>query len=352
MSFFQIGIWRSTSGLREAGCRICSASISLVSALSILLRNRKRGMFEVFQLAQDELQLRHLLLVGLADHHRGIDRGQRRAHVVDELDRARAIDEGVAVAHERRWWRRRAPRSSCDGAPPWRRRRRWCRPPPCPGAGSRRCAPGSLRAAWSFRSGRGPPARCTGDPGLLCRHCHSQLPSTPPCWRRTAGDLRPHFVTPDLIVSGDCGAGKRRDMPPRSHQAKCGCARSCSACAAPARRAKAGMMSRAKRRSCSRAAEHGQQDIGHAGAAQRFELLGKSRRACRRARWPRSRRACRRRTARASRPCRRAARDTSTVRCVCTPPRASAPLGLRLVVGDMKLARDRDLHRIERQARG
>ena len=58
-------------------------------------------MFELFQLAQDQLQLRDLLLVGLAHHDRGIDRRQRRAHVVDELDRARAIEEGVGVAHER-----------------------------------------------------------------------------------------------------------------------------------------------------------------------------------------------------------------------------------------------------------
>jgi hypothetical protein len=57
---------------------------------------------EVFQFAQDQLQLRHLLLVGLADHDRGVDRRQRRAHVMDEFDRTRAIDKSVAVAHESR----------------------------------------------------------------------------------------------------------------------------------------------------------------------------------------------------------------------------------------------------------
>ncbi len=56
----------------------------------------------VFELAQDELQLRDLLLVQLADDDRGVDRRQRRAHVVDEFDRAGTIDEGVAVAHESR----------------------------------------------------------------------------------------------------------------------------------------------------------------------------------------------------------------------------------------------------------
>ena len=56
---------------------------------------------QIFQLAQDQLQLRDLFLVGLAHHHGGIHEGQHGAHVVDELDRPRTIDEGVAVPHER-----------------------------------------------------------------------------------------------------------------------------------------------------------------------------------------------------------------------------------------------------------
>ena len=54
----------------------------------------------VFEFAQDQLQLRDLLFVRLADHDRGIDRRQNAAHVVNELDRTRAIDESIAVAHE------------------------------------------------------------------------------------------------------------------------------------------------------------------------------------------------------------------------------------------------------------
>ena len=65
-----------------------------------LVEEQKARNVEVFELAQDELKLRHLLLVGLADHDGGIDRGQRGAHVMDEFDGAGAIDEGVAVAHE------------------------------------------------------------------------------------------------------------------------------------------------------------------------------------------------------------------------------------------------------------
>ena len=41
----QIGIWRSSSGTREAGCNSLMVSRTRLSALSILLRNRKCGMF-------------------------------------------------------------------------------------------------------------------------------------------------------------------------------------------------------------------------------------------------------------------------------------------------------------------
>ena len=65
-----------------------------------LVDEQDAGNFAVFQLAQNELELRDLLLVEFAHHHRRVDRRQHRAHVVDEFDRARAIEEGVGVAHE------------------------------------------------------------------------------------------------------------------------------------------------------------------------------------------------------------------------------------------------------------
>ena len=65
-----------------------------------LVEEQKARDFLRFQLAQNELQLRHLLLVELAHHDRGVDCRQRRAHVVDEFNRARAIDESISVAHE------------------------------------------------------------------------------------------------------------------------------------------------------------------------------------------------------------------------------------------------------------
>ena len=72
---------------------------ALVGAVD-LVQKQKTGNAEILELAQDDLQLRQLLLVRLADHDRGIDRGQRGAHVMRELDRAGTIDKGVAVAHE------------------------------------------------------------------------------------------------------------------------------------------------------------------------------------------------------------------------------------------------------------
>ena len=65
-----------------------------------LVEKQKARDAEIFQFAQDDLKLRQLFLVGFADHHGGIDRRDCRAHVMGEFDRTRAIDEGVAVAHE------------------------------------------------------------------------------------------------------------------------------------------------------------------------------------------------------------------------------------------------------------
>src|SRR6185437_13092448 len=55
---------------------------------------------EVLELAQDDLKLRQLAFVGLADHDGGIHRRDRGAHVVREFDRAGTIDEGIFVPHE------------------------------------------------------------------------------------------------------------------------------------------------------------------------------------------------------------------------------------------------------------
>ncbi len=58
-----------------------------------------RGSAELLELAQDDLKRRNLARVGLANHDRGVADRQRRMHVVDELDRSRAIEEGQPVAH-------------------------------------------------------------------------------------------------------------------------------------------------------------------------------------------------------------------------------------------------------------
>ena len=72
---------------------------ALVGAVDLVEKQKARDP-EILEFAQDNLKLRQLAFVGLADHHRGIDRRDRGAHVVRELDRTGAVDEGVAVAHE------------------------------------------------------------------------------------------------------------------------------------------------------------------------------------------------------------------------------------------------------------
>ena len=78
--------------------RVVNGGVGLVD----LVQEQEAGDLLVFELAQDQLQLRDLLFIHLADDHRGIDRRQRRAHVMDEFDRARTIDEGEVLAHEAR----------------------------------------------------------------------------------------------------------------------------------------------------------------------------------------------------------------------------------------------------------
>ena len=72
---------------------------TLVALVDLVEKQEMRNL-PLFELAQDQLQLRNLLFIRLADHDRGIDRRQGRPHVVHEFDRARAIDEGIAVVHE------------------------------------------------------------------------------------------------------------------------------------------------------------------------------------------------------------------------------------------------------------
>ena len=75
---------------------VVDAGIGLVD----LVDEQDARNFPVFELAQDELKLRDFLLVHFAHHHGGVDRRQHRAHVVNEFDRARAIEERIGVAHE------------------------------------------------------------------------------------------------------------------------------------------------------------------------------------------------------------------------------------------------------------
>src|SRR6185312_1762112 len=86
---------RARSGLQQFD----GLAHALVGFVDLVQEQEARDVL-LLELAQDQLQLGDLLFVGLADHDRGVDRRQHRAHVVDELDRAGTIDESVAVAHK------------------------------------------------------------------------------------------------------------------------------------------------------------------------------------------------------------------------------------------------------------
>src|SRR5258708_11844569 len=83
---------------RRLQCRERLAD-SLVGTVDLLEKQEARDA-EIVELAQDDLKLRQLAFVGLADHHGGIDRRYRGAHVVREFYRTGAIDKGVTLAHE------------------------------------------------------------------------------------------------------------------------------------------------------------------------------------------------------------------------------------------------------------
>ena len=87
--------WHARRRLQQLDC----LAHALVGLVDLVEKQEVRNVL-VFQLAQDQLELRNLLFVRFANDNRGIDRRQHAAHVLDEFDRARAINEGVAVAHE------------------------------------------------------------------------------------------------------------------------------------------------------------------------------------------------------------------------------------------------------------
>ena len=79
MSFSQIGIWRSTSGLVAGRLQhrhdVAHARLGLVD----LVDEQEMRDAAIFELLEDQLQRRNLLLVGLAHHHRGVAGGRARS---------------------------------------------------------------------------------------------------------------------------------------------------------------------------------------------------------------------------------------------------------------------------------
>ena len=75
---------------------VVDAGIGLVD----LVDEQDAWNFPVFELAHDELKLRDFLFVEFAHHNGNVDRRKDRAHVVNELDRAGAVEKCIGVAHE------------------------------------------------------------------------------------------------------------------------------------------------------------------------------------------------------------------------------------------------------------
>ena len=85
---------RSRSGLEHLQ-RLAQASGRLVD----LVEKEDARRPDFLEFAQDDLQRRNLARIGLANDDDRIADGQRVAHVMDEFDRARAVEKGQPVAH-------------------------------------------------------------------------------------------------------------------------------------------------------------------------------------------------------------------------------------------------------------
>jgi hypothetical protein len=73
---------RGAGGRLQRRERLANALVGLVD----LVEEQEARDLEILELPENDLQLRQLLLVRLADHDGGIDCGKRGAHVVRELD--------------------------------------------------------------------------------------------------------------------------------------------------------------------------------------------------------------------------------------------------------------------------
>ena len=139
---------------------------ALVGLVDLVEENEARNVL-VFQLAQDQLQLRHLLLVRFADNDGRVDGRQHAAHILDEFDRTRAVHKGVVVAHEVGGGERGfhahlvMPRLLA-----WSRRS-WCLHRLCPGAGSRQSGRELLLRSVVLPLWKGPTSAMHRGPRLL-----------------------------------------------------------------------------------------------------------------------------------------------------------------------------------------
>ena len=100
MPFFQIGIWRSSSGVREAGCSIASVSRTRRVGRVDLVEEQEARNAGLLELAQDRPAGPAACARPPRNDDRRVAGGRDASHLVQEFDGAGAIDEGHALAHE------------------------------------------------------------------------------------------------------------------------------------------------------------------------------------------------------------------------------------------------------------
>ena len=177
---FQIGICRSSSGVREAGCKSVSASRTSIVAVSILLRNRRWGTPNSSRSRKTSCSAGSLRSSASQTTMAASHGGEDVSRLMREFDRTGKIDESVALAHEIDGGDIGSRRSSDARALPGSRRRRSRPPRRRPAAEPRPYGPEWLREEWSCRFGRGRPARSAGSPSLSLRGKSASHPSYPP----------------------------------------------------------------------------------------------------------------------------------------------------------------------------
>ena len=82
MPSFQIGIWRNSSGVREARCTAPGSRAPGATRVDLVDEEETRDV-RFLELAQDDLEGRDFALIRLADDDRGVADRRHVAHLVE-----------------------------------------------------------------------------------------------------------------------------------------------------------------------------------------------------------------------------------------------------------------------------